>query len=896
MPESGSLVFRIRIGDKVFKSGDGHLQKNIRITLSELEKGNSVRFSLCDPGLEIGSHFQQISFSEGGILVPSELIQSPQLEPQSTGTSPAIAGDVGMGGGSGQLSNYPSGSQGEVVSAIVKECLKQGINQPHQIAFMLAVAEGESNFNHKAYNDEGGRFGRYGGRGLGQITHDYNYKELGAELKQPLLQQPELAFRPDISTYILVRGVKKGWCSQGGLLKWVSSPSSDLKTAYRKIQGGVWGDRYQRFYNNWLPKVPALIAAVGGQTAAIMPPTPAAAPAEPVAIPAVAVPVVESSFKGTEIIVEAGYDKSSLLSWHFIHTNTNVRKTLEGETVEFEGQSVRWLLTQVPENRAIENSSFKELAETFLGALNVDLNFEGKGAAIAHRDITNLTPYQVLSQEAKKQGFTIRDNAKSEIIIQPYARVEITNFIVDHWTFISADFGDQAKAFTTDPGLGMGDPVASIDSSSGETVVNKENIAVGTIKPGTQGATTGSAVPAVSSIPAPAVKGITTSHATTATAIAEGSKDEKIEQLPSTQKVTPDGTKVTSGSRKISKERGKITTTTTRVTSITGANNTVISQETRETEVIETIKGTTTKTSITRDGQATKTEKHSTEVNPDVLKTEGTTSDRSVQLDPIGLPRQPSGAIDLADGKAEPVALVDEKQAIEGFKSTIVLLMTERTLRLVPGEVIGLSRKLFPEPYSREWRIREVSPDFEAENITLTIYTPQAPPPEAAIASVEAMSATPDPGSPIQFATPSGGWMIPSQGRTGDGVGRRSSGRNHNGYDIAASRGSAVVAPADGVIFAFTTGYGGGFGYSVVIRHAGEIFTRHAHCIPGSCPFQKGQQVKVGVKIAGINNTGHSFGDHLHTEIRRGGEYGTVMLYSQVGVKFPQPHRAGFRY
>lgn len=123
----------------------------------------------------------------------------------------------------------------------------------------------------------------------------------------------------------------------------------------------------------------------------------------------------------------------------------------------------------------------------------------------------------------------------------------------------------------------------------------------------------------------------------------------------------------------------------------------------------------------------------------------------------------------------------------------------------------------------------------------------------------------------------------------------------HKGLDIAAAGGTPLVAPADGVVTDVVTGCGvgdhgcgGGYGNLVDIQHANGLYTRCAHLSAVSVAV--GQQVKQGQNIGTVGDTGHSFGPHLHFEVRRGEPYGEVLAPSDVGITVPQPHRAGFRY
>ncbi len=89
----------------------------------------------------------------------------------------------------------------------------------------------------------------------------------------------------------------------------------------------------------------------------------------------------------------------------------------------------------------------------------------------------------------------------------------------------------------------------------------------------------------------------------------------------------------------------------------------------------------------------------------------------------------------------------------------------------------------------------------------------------------------------------------------------------HNGVDIAATPGTAVIASANGrVIAAKVGGYNGGYGNMVIIMHDGNIQTVYAHL--KTVTVITGQEVARGQKIGEVGNTGRSTGPHLHFEVR----------------------------
>ncbi len=89
----------------------------------------------------------------------------------------------------------------------------------------------------------------------------------------------------------------------------------------------------------------------------------------------------------------------------------------------------------------------------------------------------------------------------------------------------------------------------------------------------------------------------------------------------------------------------------------------------------------------------------------------------------------------------------------------------------------------------------------------------------------------------------------------------------YNGVDLAAPVGTPIMASADGiVIIAKTSGYNGGYGLYVAIKHANGTQTVYGHM--SQVNVAVGESVKQGEVIGAVGNTGHSTGPHVHFEIR----------------------------
>lgn len=94
-------------------------------------------------------------------------------------------------------------------------------------------------------------------------------------------------------------------------------------------------------------------------------------------------------------------------------------------------------------------------------------------------------------------------------------------------------------------------------------------------------------------------------------------------------------------------------------------------------------------------------------------------------------------------------------------------------------------------------------------------------------------------------------------------------GSTHKGIDIGAPKGTPIKAAASGTVVSASTGYNGGYGNCVVISHGNGIETAYGHC--SALYVKVGQKVSQGQVVAAVGNTGRSFGNHLHLEIRVNG-------------------------
>lgn len=117
-------------------------------------------------------------------------------------------------------------------------------------------------------------------------------------------------------------------------------------------------------------------------------------------------------------------------------------------------------------------------------------------------------------------------------------------------------------------------------------------------------------------------------------------------------------------------------------------------------------------------------------------------------------------------------------------------------------------------------------------------------------------------------------WPAPAYTRISDDYGWRTHPtlgvqQFHNGVDMAAPSGSAILAAADGEVVA--AAYNATMGNYVMIDHGGGLFTIYMHA--SALFVSSGNIVSAGDEIAAIGSTGRSTGPHLHFGVRLNGSY-----------------------
>lgn len=135
--------------------------------------------------------------------------------------------------------------------------------------------------------------------------------------------------------------------------------------------------------------------------------------------------------------------------------------------------------------------------------------------------------------------------------------------------------------------------------------------------------------------------------------------------------------------------------------------------------------------------------------------------------------------------------------------------------------------------------------------------------PGGTVQSVQARAAT---ARPVKISGATGvssaGFVHPVPGAT-----RTQGIHGNNAIDFAAGHGTTIRAAAAGeVIVSKSSGWNGGYGQYIVIRHNNGSQTLYAHFSQNYVGV--GAYVAQGEAIGAMGNTGRSTGTHLHFEVR----------------------------
>ena len=817
LPQKAPIT-RVYFGGRIFYSGDNKLVST-QINLGEDARTSNCRFTIADPDLSLSGEIFKESFDSGGIQVPADLLQDPPSKNAKTGAT-------GSASAPSNSADFVTGGKNE--SLIIEECKRQGVTDPHHIAYILATAKHESdNFNTleeyasgAAYegrsdlgNTQPGDGKRFKGRGYVQLTGRANYKKYAELTGKPLLEKPELlAQDANLAAFVLVHGMKTGHFTTVGLSDFGSGEEFDAYQARRIVNGTDKAGLIEGYAEEYLSKVNSSEPETKPETKS--PPAPPAPEEESEededkkeeeeseeAPP-------KTSNKGTEIIIELGFEPNQLIRYHFIHIGSKCSAT-PPRKLTLRGKSIRWEMSRRLTNSSWENISLRELAESICEKYGRDLEFEGDGPTYEHLDASGITDLELLLRECRAIGYKVFDSGNT-LKIAPW-RPGFVGFVITPEIFLGGDFSDKADADRMDnpspmdtpdqPDNPAADPSLEVDPATGEVVeANPEN-PTGTGKEKNPTTTSGASTPAV--------RGKVKSKNKSENSITDLMKSGTAKAA----NLLPDNPLPTSGG--ILPE------------SITGLPQQQIGS-------IDLADGSATGETIRDENRRVKAYESSADV---------VGSQESLSL-------APGSIIAIAE------SLFESEEAKAAF--------------------------------AREWRVSEVRHSLDNNGLTtsLKFYTPQAqkPPQPEGSSGAGSSESTGSGGGGTYEGQASTGDHIPPMAPGWTSCGAKcefgtARGRWHYGLDLGGYSPDEVWASLDGEVTLVKNDNSGGSGRVVEIAHPDGSATRYLHLV--NILVRQGQEVKQKQQIAtrggsgfggdGKQIDGGGYDLHLHFEIYPGG-------------------------
>lgn len=174
--------------------------------------------------------------------------------------------------------------------AIIDEWERRGLVDLRHLAYMLATARGECGPNILPVREgfsksdeaarafvtrQGYKYAKavngqvYYGRGLVQLTWDYNYKKMGDHLGIDLVNHPDEALKPNVAAAIMFEGMIRGSFTGKKLSDYLNATVTDWSNARRIINGTDKAAQFAAWAKQFHT---ALIAASSNDVAPPMPP------------------------------------------------------------------------------------------------------------------------------------------------------------------------------------------------------------------------------------------------------------------------------------------------------------------------------------------------------------------------------------------------------------------------------------------------------------------------------------------------------------------------------------------------------------------------------------------------------------------------------------------------
>lgn len=223
----------------------------------------------------------------------------------------------------------------------------------------------------------------------------------------------------------------------------------------------------------------------------------------------------------------------------------------------------------------------------------------------------------------------------------------------------------------------------------------------------------------------------------------------------------------------------------------------------------------------------------------------------------------------VREARADAIATEARLDRLEARQAKVTAIVQERRDQLsetrleLVGTRVGLNRTRAGKSAALK-KVRTERNELEED---LEAMEAQSARIAAQLRAAQSPSGSSSYGGPIARGT--GRLQMPVNGTFTSPFGPRW-GRLHAGIDLAAPEGTPIYAADSGtVVLMQGVGASGGYGNYTCIAHGSSLSTCYAH--QSRFATSAGARVRKGQLIGYVGNTGHSFGAHLHFEVRING-------------------------
>lgn len=345
---------------------------------------------------------------------------------------PTASPTVANVGNSGINAQGQANSKTEHENKIIAECIKQGVTDKKQIAYILASAYHESDryqtqteyASGAAYegrsdlgNTQAGDGVKFKGRGYVQITGRRNYTLYSQKTGKDLVGNPDLvAQEQDLSRFILVDGMKNGTFTGDKLGDYLGGTRSDYIGARGIVNGSDRASLIAGYAQDYETRLTSgdLAGALSG-----VPTQPVPSPTNASKVPVVTTTEPPKTEAGGRIHIRVGEFGGLLYEYIYLLSGVTFSVDSQGKiTLVISGISPLWCINQYQQTDTKTDITLKQLATRIAKDSGMSLDFTGEGLYYVHLENNGLTPYQLLLREATRAGYTIY-NAGTKLVMKP---------------------------------------------------------------------------------------------------------------------------------------------------------------------------------------------------------------------------------------------------------------------------------------------------------------------------------------------------------------------------------------------------------------------------------------------------------------------------------------------